>query len=122
MEKIVSFELESNDNINLAKSIWDNLKNGWEKDLDFQKWGKNTGEPSYFFVNKQIFDTVFSLCINAYDRKVNVTVIRDRENDRRFLTSNEWNDVLDKFVEDHDLEDLKEFKWTKYGYDDIPTL
>lgn len=118
MKKVVSFKIKSFDNINLAKSIWNNLKNGWQKDLEIQNASnlKTDSEPSYFFTSKEINGNVYSLCINAYDNKVTTTVIKNREKDHISLTIEEWNSVLDLFVEDNDLEDIEGFEWIKLDY------
>lgn len=118
MKKVVSFKIKNNDNIKLANSIWTNLKNGWEKDLEMQNNSDlNTDkEPSYFFTKKDIDGQVYSLCINAYDSKVTTTVIRNREKDHIPLTVGEWNSTLDTFVEDNELESIEGFEWIKLDY------
>jgi len=118
MKKVVSFKIKSVDNVNLAKSIWNNLKKDWQIDYEIQNASNiNTEiEPSYFFTFKVIKGITYSLCINAYDNKVTTTVIKNREKDNIPLTIDEWNLVLDMFVEDNDLESKDGFEWIKLEY------
>lgn len=118
MKKVVSFKINSVDNINLAKSIWNNLKNGWQKDLEIQNAAHTNTEiePSYFFTLKEIDGITYSLCINAYNNKITTTVIRNRDKDHIPLTINEWNSTLDTFVQDHSLENIVGFEWVKLDY------